>query len=248
MKSVVGSVIIAFGMALVMSMTAWGGILWFDNFEDNEINADYVFKDHPGAWVEEDGVVKQTDPAPGDHCYLIIEGGFPEPHSVLVKMRLDDWGDHDLSRTGIGVRLDPGDGAGYAFLIHNTLDNVEYLNDHLAWKNNDTVPPSGAIEVGSWYWMKAEISDDGLKGKIWPAEEDEPGDWLLESALDFGAVRPASGNVGLNGGSNAGTGVTNVSFDDFLICDTSGECTPQAVITAVEPEDKLASTWAAIKK
>ena len=243
------SVIVAFGFALAMSMTAWGGVLWYDDFNDNSIDGDYVFKNHPGEWDEENGVIKQTNPAPGDHTYLIIEGGFPEPHAVLVKVRMDDWGDHDLSRAGIGVRLDP-DGAGYAFLIHHTLNNMEFLNDHLAWKNNDTPPPFGEVEVGSWYWMKAEINEDGFYGKIWPVDEDEPDDWLLESGFDFGGARAISGNVGLNGGSNQGAGVTNVSFDDFLICDTADECTPNAIeqAKAVEPDGKLSSTWAAIKK
>lgn len=249
MKSVFGLAIILFGVTLVISMTARGDILWSEDFDDGEINANYVFKNHPGEWREEDGVIKQTNPSPGDHTYLIIEGEFPEPHSVLVKVRIDDWGNDDLSRAGIGVRLDPSDGGGYAFLIHNTLNNMEFLNDHLAWKQNDTPPPFGAVEIGNWYWMKAEISDDGLKGKIWPAEEDEPKDWLLESKLDFGGLRAATGNVGLNGGSNQGAGLTNVSFDDFLICETSEECTPQTIerAKAVEPEGKLSSTWGHMK-
>lgn len=249
MKLVVSIVIAVFGLTLVMGMAVQGDILWYDDFDDEELNADYVFKDHPGEWIEEDGVVKQVNPAPGDHTYLIIEGGFPEPHTVLVKIRVDVWENHDLSRTGVGLRLQ-ADGAGYAFLIHENLSNMEFLNDHLAWANNDTVPPFGEVEVGSWYWMKAEISDDGFNGKIWPEEENEPADWLLESALNFGGARAESGNVGLNGGSNAGAGVTNVSFDSFLICDTADECTPQAVETLqpVEPGGKLSSTWAAIKK
>lgn len=249
MKLGVNITIAVFGLALVMSMAVQGDILWYDDFDDEELNADYVFKDHPGEWIEEDGVVKQVNPAPGDHTYLIIEGGFPEPHTVLVKIRVDVWENHDLSRTGVGLRLQ-ADGAGYAFLIHENLSNMEFLNDHLAWANNDTVPPFGEVEVGSWYWMKAEISDDGFNGKIWPEEENEPADWLLESALNFGGARAESGNVGLNGGSNAGAGVTNVSFDSFLICNTADECTPQAIdkLLAVEPGGKLSSTWAAIKK
>jgi len=249
MKLAVNIAIAVFGFALVMSMAAHGGVLWYDDFDDEELDADYVFKNNPGEWIEEGGVVKQTNPGPGDHTYLIIEGAFPEPHTVLVKVRVDEWENHDLSRTGIGVRLQ-ADGAGFAFLIHENLGNMEFLNDHLAWANNDTPPPFGPVEVGSWYWMKAELNDEEFFGKIWPEGEDEPKDWLLESELVFGGARPESGNVGLNGGSNQGAGVTNVSFDSFLICDTADECTPQAVETLqpVEPGGKLSSTWAAIKK
>ncbi len=233
----------------VFSSTVYGKMLWYDDFEDGEINQDYVFKNHPGTWIEEKGVIKQTNPAPQDHAYLIIEGGFAEPHSVIVKIRIDDWGDDDLSRAGIGVRLDPGDGAGYAFLIHHTLNNMEFLNDHLAWKANDTPPPFGAVEKGKWYWMKAEISDDGFFGKIWPENEKEP-DWLLESKFDFGAVRAVSGNVGLNGGSNQGSGKTNVSFDDFAIFDNSDEATPAglAKAKAVDVNGKLSIKWGQIKR
>ena len=125
------------GLSLISSPIAYGKVLWEDDFEDGKIDAKYVMMNHPGKWVEEDGVIKQTNPAPGDHTYLIIPGDFPEPHAGIVEIRIDDWGDDDLSRAGIGFRLDPGDGAGFAFLIHNTLNNMEFLNDHLAWKNND---------------------------------------------------------------------------------------------------------------
>jgi len=235
-------------LSFALINAAYGKVLWMDSFDDNNIDAKYEFKDHPGEWVEEDGVLKQTNPAPGDHTYCLINGEFPEPHSVIVKIRIDDWEDDDLSRTGFGVRLDPSDGAGFAFLIHQTLNNVEFLNDHLAWKNNDTVPPFGALEVGKWYWMKAEISDNGFMGKIWSEDENEPANWLLESALDFGAVRPASGIVGLNGGSNAGTGKTLVSFDNFAVCENASECVPELLTTSVEPKSKITSTWGELKR
>jgi hypothetical protein len=241
---------IVLGVFLIISPTVHGEILWFDDFEDGEINSDYITADHPGEWVEEDGVIKQTNPSPGDHTYLIIQGGFPEPHTGMVKVRIDDWGDDDLSRAGLGFRLDPAPGqGGYAFLIHHTLNNMEFLNDHLSWANNDTPPPFGAVEVGKWYWMKAEISDDGLKGKIWPEGEDEPDEWLLESALSFGGLRPESGNVGLNGGSNTGTGKTLVSFDDFVICESADECTVEGIAKAkaVEATGKLLATWGQLK-
>ncbi len=222
-------------------------VLWLDNFDDKKIDPKYVFMNHPGKWVEEDGVIKQTNPSPGDHTYLIIQGGFPEPHTAIVKIRIDDWADHDLSRAGIGLRLDQNDGGGYAFLIHHTLNNMEFLNDHLAWKNNDTPPPFGKVEISKWYWMKAEISENGLAGKIWPDGEDEPAKWLLESKFDFGAVRAVSGNVGLNGGSNQGAGLTLVSFDNFAVCEKASECTPKLFVVSVEPKSKLSTTWGNMK-
>jgi hypothetical protein len=145
----------------------------------------------------------------------------------------------------LGFRLTKDGGQGYAFLIHDNLGNMEFLNDALAWKENDTPPPFGEVEIGKWYWMKAEISKDGLKGKIWPDGEDEPADWLQESAFDFGAVREASGNVGLNGGSNINAGQTLVSFDNWAVCESADECTTS--IMSVESSGKLSSIWGSIK-
>ena len=244
------SLIIVLGMFLIVNPIAHAKVLWIDNFDDGKLDAKYLFQNNPGKWVETGGVVSQTDPAPKDHCYLVIQGGFAEPHTAIVKIRIDVWEDHDLSRTGMGFRLDKADGAGYAFLIHQTLDNVEFLNDHLAWKNNDTKPPFGKLTIGKWYWMKAQISSSAYNGKIWADGDNEPATWLLTSALDFGAVRPASGNVGLNGGSNtAGNGKIGVSFDNFAVCETADECTPKLFtnLTPVESAGKLSTTWGSVK-
>jgi hypothetical protein len=238
---------IVLGILLVISPIAHGKVLWQDTFDDGKIDGKYLFQNHPGKWVEAKGVISQTEPSPQDHCYLVIQGNFAEPHTVIVKIRIDDWADNDLSRAGIGVRLDKSDGAGYAFLIHDNLGNMEFLNDHIAWKNNDTKPPFGMVEVGKWYWMKAEITDKKFSGKIWPDGENEPTKWLLESGFDFGAVRAVSGNCGLSGGSNQGTGKTNVSFDDWAICETADEATPKVFAQAVESAGKLSSTWGSIK-
>ena len=227
-------------------------ILYYDDFEDRIIDAKYEFKHHKGEWVEENGVIMQTQETPGDHTYLVLNGEFEEPHTALVMIRVDKWEDGDLSRCGLGFRLDPRDGAGYAFLIHHSLNNMEFLNDHRLWKGNDTNPPFGAIEIGTWYWMKAEISDNGFAGKIWKDGEAEPKDWLLESPLNFGMLRPPSGQVGLNGGSGnkLSPGLTVVSFDNWMICETADECTPDAIpaIQASGQVGNLPIVWDTLKK
>jgi hypothetical protein len=240
------SLSVTLGLFLIGSSNVYAKVLWMDTFDDAKIDAKYIFKSNPGKWIEKDGVVSQTNPAPADTCYLLYQGGFAEPHAVIVKVRIDDWGNHDLSRAGIGVRLTDG-GQGYAFLIHDNLGNMEFLNDALAWKNNDTPPPFGVVEVGKWYWMKAEISDAGFRGKIWPEAETEPAKWLLDSKFDFGAVRAVSGNVGLNGGSNTGTGKTLVSYDNWGISDNTNEATPKMFAAPVEFSGKLSNTWGSVK-
>jgi hypothetical protein len=238
------SLIIVLGISL--GSTAYGKVLWMDTFDDGKIDSAYLFQSHPGKWVEKDGVISQTSATPGDTCYLIYPGGFDEPHTAIVKMRIDDWTNGDYARAGLGFRLTTG-GAGYAFLVHNILTNMEFLNDALAWKNNDTPPPFDELEIGTWYWMKAEMSANKLTGKIWPDGETEPAKWLLDSALDFGAVRAVSGNVGLNGGSSSGADLTLVSFDDWAIFDNADEATPNAFALSVESSGKLSSTWGSIK-
>ena len=239
--------ILVYAAIFTWASSSSGEVLYYDDFEDGVIDAKYEFKNHAGNWIEEGGVISQTQENPGDHTYLVLNGEFEEPHTGLVMIRVDKWGEHDHARCGMGFRLDPGDGSGYAFLIHQFLNNMEYLNDHRAWKDNDTNPPFGAVEIGTWYWMKAEISDNGLTGKIWKDGEAEPKDWLLNSALNFGDLRPKSGQVGLNGGSSSALpGLTVVSFDNWTICDTADECTPDEILV-VQAAGKLPTVWGALK-
>ena len=225
-------------------------VLFQDDFEDGTVDAQYITFGS-GDWQEGNGYIQQANPHPGDPTYLAINGGFPAGVGAIVKIRVDDWVDHDLSRTGFGFRNDPGSGEGYAFLIHHTLDNMEFLNDKRAWKQNDTLPPFGSVEIGVWYWMKAWIDDDVFRGKIWSVDEDEPADWLLESALDFGAGRDNSGTVALNGGSSSGegSGLTTVTFDNFAVCDNPEDCVPEVFEsgTSVEVNGKLPVIWGELK-
>jgi hypothetical protein len=233
-----------------MSAVAQGKVLFFDDFEDGKLNPKYEKKQFPGDWEEAKGVVSQNQENPNDPTYLIVPGDFPEPHTALVAVRVNKWEDHDLARTGLGFRNDVGaTGEAYAFLIHHTLDNIEFLNDKRAWKQNDRPPPFKKVEKGKWYWMKATISDDGINGKIWPVGDKEPSKWLMESKLDFGGLRPASGSVGLNGGSSRDVGKATFSFDNFLICDKENDCTAETVMKelSVEATGKLPIQWGKIK-
>jgi len=63
------SLIIVLGVSL--SSTVYGKVLWMDTFDDGKIDSNYLFQNHPGKWVEKDGVVSQNNPTPGDHCYLV---------------------------------------------------------------------------------------------------------------------------------------------------------------------------------
>ena len=126
---------------------------------------------------------------------------------------------------------------------------MEFLNDHLAWKQNDTEPPFGEIKLGKWYWMKAEISDKGFTGKIWEDGEDEPKDWLLESKLDFGNVRPGerSSRTPMAVASRGAPALTIVSFDNWAICETADECTPDESPCCSSDWQTSNGIWGALK-
>ena len=226
-------------------------VLFQDDFEDGVVDSQYITFGS-GDWQEGNGYIQQANPHPGDPTYLAINGGFPASVCAIVKVRVDDWVDHDLSRTGLGFRNDADSGEGYAFLIHNTLGNMEFLNDKRAWKQNDTPPPFGSVEMGAWYWMKACLDDDGFRGKIWTVGEDEPADWLIESALDFGAGRDNTGTVALNGGSSSGdgSGLTIVTFDNFAVGEDEEDCVPEIFEagTSVEVNGKLTVIWGELKQ
>ncbi|MBD3183616.1 hypothetical protein GF312_15100, partial [Candidatus Poribacteria bacterium] len=199
--------------------------IWQDDFDDNKLDPAYETPNGGGGagppeWVEEEGVAKQIQPKPGDPTYLAIELDQDINFcGQLVRIRFDEWVDHDRSRAGVGFWLDPaGSYQGYTTVIHNSLTagNYQFLNDARAWdgahiENFDT----GG--VGSWFWMRAEINeaDKSLVGKVWVGDlADEPDDWMIETDYStYGGLRSPTRWVGLNGGAGTGDGFNVVSFD-----------------------------------
>ena len=229
--------------------------LWYDNFDDNKLKAAYTISNGgngvgPPEWVEEGGVVKQIQPKPGDPTYLAIELDTNlTSFGQLVKIRFDEWQDHDRSRAGVGFWLDPGDKYnGYTTVIHNslTVGNYQFLNDARAWHGTQVSFNTGGI--GSWFWMKSYIDADAktMNGKIWVGElNDEPKSWMNETNYTtYGGVRNPTKWVGLNGGAGTGDGFSKVSFDEWYVFDADGP----RLTKQVAPKGKLALTWGAIKK
>ncbi len=228
--------------------------LWHDNFDDGVVNAAYLTPSGGNGvgdpeWVEEDGVIKQIQPKPGDPTYCAVE--LAEDITFcgqLVKVRFDEWEDHDRSRAGVGFWLDPGDKYnGYTTLIHNSLTagNYQFLNDARAWHGTQVDFDTGG--TGSWFWMRAEIDADAgtMVGKVWVGDlGDEPADWMNETDYtSYGGLREPTRWVGLNGGAGTGDGLSTVSFDEWYVYDAAGEVT-----TAVDPQGKVAATWGELKR
>jgi hypothetical protein len=229
--------------------------LWQDNFNDNKINAVYKTPNagggaEPPKWVEEGGVLKQIEAQPGDPTYCAVELAKDINFcGQLVRIRFDEWTDHDRSRAGVGFWLDPnGSYQAYTTVIHNSLTtgNYQFLNDARAW--HATIVNFDTGGQGKWFWMKAEINADTKKmvGKVWVGElKDEPKNWMNEvDYTTFGAVRNPTKWVGLNGGAgtSGGGGNSKVSFDEWFVYDSGG------ISLSVDSKDKLTLTWGSLKK
>ncbi|MBT3270026.1 hypothetical protein HN371_22960 [Candidatus Poribacteria bacterium] len=251
-----GALAIAAGIAI----SAPAATLFHDDFQAADLG-DTWFLGHDGGggagppeWVYGDGILSQTEPAPGDPTYAVIEGeNWPESYGVVAKVRIDDWQDHDRSRAGVGMWLDMADDyGGYTWLIHErlTATNMEMLNDARAWFNQEE---SYEVVLGEWYWVKGFIDAESgdLMGKIWDADEnehdpattDEPADWLVVRGFaEAGAERFPTMLAGLNGGAGTDGGHSTASFDDVFVFDADG---PDPL--AVEAAGKASTTWGALK-
>jgi hypothetical protein len=252
MKRLACSLLLGGGIAFIV-LTATAKTLFYDDFSA-ALGKDYV-TDHPQTavgngkpkWVVEGGILKQTNPVPGDTTYAVVMGkGWPNEYGAMSKIRIDEWKDHDRSRAGVGVWIDPNDKYnGYTWLIHErlTTSNMEFLNDQRAWANAEATFP---VEIGKWYWIKMFIDSTKVYGKIWEDGKPEPKDWLDSKAFaTFGGVRAPLPNAGLNGGAGTagGGGHSTASFDDFVVFDKDG---PDPL--AVEPKAKLATAWGELKR
>jgi hypothetical protein len=248
--------LIAITLILGISPVLFAANIWQDNFDDNKMNAAYKTPDSKTAktpiWVEEGGVLKQTEPTPGDPTYCAVELAKDINFcGQLVRIRFDEWVDHDRSRAGLGFWVDPNTSyQAYVTVIHNslTVGNYQFLNDARAWDATKVNFDTGG--KGNWFWMKSEINSatKKLSGKVWTGDlSAEPKNWMIEVDYTiFGAVRNPTRLVGLNGGSGtaAGGGNSKVSYDEWYVYDSSGI----NLSKAVDQKGKLTLTWGNLKK
>ena len=158
MKGVYAAAVV---LAMLFVSQVFAANLWYDNFNDNKLDPKYIVKYDPqeagnGAkWVEEDGVLKQTEPVPGDATYCIIKiPNAPQAIGALAKIRFDDYQDHDRSRAGVGVWLDPNDHYnGYTF-VYTTTSKTATSNSSTITGHGITTPelfsPSMSASGSGW--------------------------------------------------------------------------------------------------
>ncbi len=250
MKTLIGLIVIVLMFGIAPMVLAAN--LWQDDFDDGTMNAGYITPSGGNGagdpqWVEGGGVIKQIEPKPGDPTYCAIDlGQNIDFCGQLVRIRFDEWEDHDRSRAGVGFWLDPADKySGYTTLIHNslTVGNYQFLNDARGWHGTQVDFDAGG--VGNWFWMRAEIdaSAKSMVGKVWTGSlADEPAGWMTETDYTtYGGLRQPTTWVGLNGGAGTDDGFSKVSFDSWYVYDAGGA-------TAVNSQAKLAVTWGQLKR
>jgi len=248
------SVLIVIAVVSIIQLPLNAETLFFDDFQDGVIDDVYVLDapkthlENDPIWAEEDGVLKQKEPRPGDETYAIIANDieFPPVITVQAKVRLDSWVDGDGARCGLGLRNNPDIGQGLSLLFHQDQGRIQFLSDQASWGIQATF----TWEVGTWYWFKFLVDeDDNLLGKVWADGEAEPDDWMLEQHIGFtGADRSIAGGYQFAALNASGTdvgraGENTISFDDVEVYDEGGP-SPQAV----NPQAKLTTTWGELKR
>jgi hypothetical protein len=198
--------------------------------------------------VEEDGVLKQTEPRPGDETYAIIANDieFPPVITIQAKMRVDSWVAGDGARCGVGLRNNPAIGRGLSLLFHEDQNRIQFLSDQASWGTQVAF----AWEVGEWYWFKFNVDEgDDLLGKVWAVGDDEPDDWMMEQNIAFTAAdRTIAGGYQFPALNASGTdvgraGENTISFDDVEVYDDKG-----ASPKAVDAQRKLTVTWGKLRQ
>lgn len=154
-----------------------------------------------------------------DPKHAWVNQDFGPNYTVRCDVIMESWvNDADLSRAGIGVRIQPRgesgsdtEDRGVNLLFHENIDTLEYLNDKVAWANtNDNEFP---WDVGVWYTFELTVVDQTVTGRAWMREEGPEGPESIELDPWTFAGRE-TGFPGVTGSSLPGL---MASFDNFEV-------------------------------
>ena len=168
--------------------------------------------------------------------YHVDKGGQAE-HSLVGE---EDWDDYTIEAK---VRLDEGNWAGIAFRAQSEMEyyvyyfnvpsNISELWRHKdgAWNARDNIsqPPAvGGVKIANDEWLDVKIVVDGNTFELYLNGEFQSED--KDDAYKTGQV-------------GVWAWETEASFDDFTVYGDNIEDT-----LAVEPNNKLATTWGRLKR
>ena len=214
-------VIVGFLMlfCFLVSLTSYAGTQLWD-FEKN----DDGWKVANGNWTVDDGVYKVSRGAEAEHS-LVGEKDW-DNYTIEAKIRIDEhhW-------TGLVFRAKSE--MEYYVYYFNVPDNKTELWKHTdgAWTNRENlaqIPAVGGVVIKNGEWIDMKVEVDG-------------NDFTLhingEKQSDNSDASYAEGQVGLWAWNTA------ASFDDFTI---EGDNIKDTL--AVDPSQKLATTWGRLKR
>ncbi|MEW6238882.1 MAG: CotH kinase family protein [Candidatus Omnitrophota bacterium] len=117
-----------------------------------------------GSWYIADGVLNCYSDSSFDPKHVWVDKDFGTgDYIVQADVRMVDWQDGDLARSGVAVRINPSDGErGLNLLLHNDYGSVDVLNDLIAWGTNG----SYQWQTGEWYSMTLQCRNNHLEGSI----------------------------------------------------------------------------------
>lgn len=165
----------------------------------------------------------------GDPNHLLYEaaGYHKTNQELLVRIRINQFGNGDPVRAGVGVAVsadNANEGINYHFRNEGTLGiHTEFLDDKRAWG------PELNFKWASntWYWVRLKYAPNTASGqpdafaKIWRADgtAPEPADWLSTWDRHPAEARIRSGFAGITGGSSDGIAVFDV---DYILIKAAG--------------------------
>ncbi|RJP26031.1 MAG: hypothetical protein C4527_16090 [Candidatus Omnitrophota bacterium] len=163
--------------------------------------------DH-GDWVVEDGVMKMTASDTTDPKHAWIEQDFGADYTVQADVRIVDWTNAaDMSRAGVGVRIQPGaEVQGLNLLFHQNEGRVQFLNDKRGWGPQEAIP----WVIGAWYTLTMTIEGNTMSGSVAPVGGSG---WAMADWAGGTTQTRDDGYPGLAGNSNVG----EVWYDNFKV-------------------------------
>jgi len=177
---------------------------FFDDFNDNSIDTT-KWQTFNGTWSETTDVMRQTSTATQDPKKCIAKSApTGNNYAFRAKVRVDS-GTNTDERGGVSIKNNTTDGYAYNYVFHNhsTKNQVQFLNDMVAWGTAYTY----SWVFGTWYWFEiTTYGGSNVYGRCWTITATEP-------SFNSQAWTGRTGYPALNGGSFNGTH----SFDDAFM-------------------------------
>ena len=163
-----------------------------------------------GQWIVINGILNCYADSGADPKHIWVKKDFgTEDYSVKADVRMVDWLDGDLARSGVAVRVNPDDReTALNFLFHDNNQTLGLLNDLTAWGTAGQY----SWKTGEWYTMKLEAKGSLLTGSITKTGSNEI-PFIITWDDDRNALRP-SGYPGLTGSSMQGL---TTQYDNFEV-------------------------------